>query len=305
MTSAFQALMEAEVKASKESGLFHFDVRYTLPVYAVGTQPDYAVEVALFKEFLAAVDADKYMFQFERPTAGNLHIQAFIHVDVRRRTSTVLNRLMETYHERQQPAPMFHVAPCSASGKTALAKYVMKPETRVDGPYADHFIYMGQDLPPTAELYPYQLELVLEATKPPSKENRSINWLSDTQGNMGKSTICKYLRHYHQVPTIQFASAWNMMEVISANRHRPMYVFDLTRTKPVDVKMDDLYSIMEQLKTGNLQKTKGKVESWLQMPARVWVFSNYMPDTSKLTGDRWLIWNISEDKSLDCCSKRK
>lgn len=285
--------LEEDIDAGGVNGVFYFDIRYTLPT---GT-PDVACSghSDTFKDFLRKQGADKYIFQYERPnsTPGvNLHIQCYAHLKVKQRAQSLLSKLKELYPG--QPDPCYHCRPASTAGRVALSDYTSKPESRVAGPYADHYLYRGQDLPPYGALYLWQQALVTQARLPPTTDNRTIRWLVDEKGNSGKSTICKWLAYHADTPTIQFAAAWNMMEVISANRHKRMYVFDLTRTKPADVKMDDLYSILEQLKNGTMQKTKGKVESWLQMPASVWVMSNYKPDTTKLSKDRWDILTIAD-----------
>lgn len=288
--------MEDEPKSESDSnnGVYYFDIRWTLPPKPL-TGYDYDGIAKSFRMFLSAITADRYIFQFEcnNPLTGvNTHIQCSAHLKVKNRQSTVLNALI-THTATKQPGPCYHVAVCSTNGRDALAKYTMKPNSRINGPYADHPIYMGQDLPNIHDLKPWQARIFEEAGKE-DIEKRTINWVFDQGGNTGKTTICKYLQYHHQIPTINFATARHMMDVIAANRYKPMYCFDLTRTKPAEVKMDDLYSVLEQIKNGQLTKTMNKPEQWMQMPARVWVFSNYKPDLAKLSTDRFKIWEIAE-----------
>lgn len=303
--SLFSDMSLASVAPKKDSGIYYFDIRYTLPPRPVS---GYSYEDIShdFKEFLLKQEGDKFIFQFEcnTPLTGvNTHIQCYLHCKVKQLASTLLNKLKAWDPHPGRPGAMYHVAPASDNGKAALSKYAMKANSRVAGPYADHYVYMGQDLVQSHELYEWQNILVQQAKLPPGKENRVINWLYDEKGCSGKSMIAKYLDYHHDVPTIQFASSRHMMDIISANRYKSMYVFDLTRTKAAEVKMDDLYSVVEQLKNGTLQKTMNKPEKWHQMPARVWVFSNYPPDQKKLSNDRWCIWTISANKLF--CTNQK
>lgn len=279
---------------SDGNGVFVFDIRWTLPPRPAGGY-NYGDYVTQFKEWLTDIASDHYIFQFEcrNPETGvNTHIQCYAHTTVKDRPNTVRRKLIE-FVNTYQPEPCFHVAHCSTAGQAALKKYAMKHDTRVDGPYADHYIYDGQDLPNINQLHPWQSHIYSEGKLPPSKENREINWVFDDAGNSGKTAICKLMAFRLDVPCITFATSRHMMDVISANRFKAMYTFDLTRTKPAEVKMDDLYSVLEQLKNGHLTKTMGGSQQWMQMPARVWVFSNYQPDLSKLSSDRFVVWKIS------------
>lgn len=188
-------------------------------------------------------------------------------------------------------------------GKEALMKYCMKEQSRVMGPWADHEIYLGQDLLKifgslsNPNWYPWQKqvhdEIMLE-----DPDDRSINWVCDMAGHRGKSKFVKLMGYKFDVPFITYSDTKDAINLITKEPAKRGYLFDLSRTKPQLFSKDDLYATMESVKNGMLINTKFKTGRYYFNPPHVWVFSNEPPDMKKMSMDRWKLWLIGDDLKL-------
>ena len=118
------------------------------------------------------------------------------------------------------------------------------------------------------------------------QDKRQILFVVDTVGNMGKSFLAKYLM-----------SKWNAMytnstvyaNVIYAYDHESLVIFDLTRDK-----LDFMnYGLLETFKNGMGFSAKYESKTRRFEPPMVIVFMNEMPNMTKLSVDRYDIFDIS------------
>lgn len=255
-------------------------------------EQDEAKFAELYDDFICDLKENprklKFVFQLERgEETKRLHYQGFVHIqesDKKTRIETMRSELVNGKPERNG----LFVSICSANGKSALERYCMKSETRVNGPWADRLIYMGQDLPST--LWPWQLEAKHILTGP--MERRKIYWWWSMNGNNGKSIFAKYMKYYFDIPKITFGKCSDLLSLVAKQPNKKAYVFDLSRTKSRDIDMDEIYSAIENIKNGHFVNTKYEVEEILMLPPHIMVFANYPPDTSKLSSDRWIIRDL-------------
>lgn len=132
------------------------------------------------------------------------------------------------------------------------------------------------------EMYPWQKQLTDLLTGEPHP--RAIIWVYDEQGNTGKSAMADHLlsggnwQVFSNGKTADVAHAWNGEHVI----------FDLARSQQDHIN----YEVMEQIKNGRI--FSAKYESMTKIYARphLVVFSNSMPDLTKMSQDRWHIYRI-------------
>jgi len=242
-----------------------------------------------FKELYSQLQEDlrplceKFIFQLERgEQEGRLHYQGFIHLKEKRRCDTLRNLLLSD--ERRG----LYISPCSEQGKSAAARYCLKADTRIAGPWADKEIYMGQDLP--SKLYTWQENIRKILLGP--MEDRKIHWFWDTEGGMGKSKFSKFMKFHHEIPKITFGKCSDLLNLVSKQPNKKGYIFDLSRTKSREIDIDEIYSAIENIKNGHFVNTKYEVEEILMMPPHIVVFANYPPDTTKLSSDRWIIQEL-------------
>ena len=91
----------------------------------------------------------KWIFQLERgEDSETLHYQGFIQLKERARPRSWASSLNAQYHG-------ISARPSSTNGRDALKNYVMKEDTRVDGPWCDPSmtVYTGEDLPRRESFY--------------------------------------------------------------------------------------------------------------------------------------------------------
>jgi len=275
-----------------DNAVYHFAFRFTPAAWQ-------GVDVSVLRKFdperfisKYLGGSDKYVFQMEQGTATSLyHLQGYFHCVKKVRCETLKHSWLELIKDGDS----LYLEPASLEGKNALKEYCMKKDTRIAGPWADHPVYMGQDLPNPLMLYDWQRQILGEVKLPP--DNRTLNWVYDPDGNKGKSIFCKFMTYHYKYPTLQFADAKDLSNLIIKNYHKRAYFFDLTRTKPAQFSSRDIYSVMESLKNGMVQNTKYETQTLLMGPPHVWIFSNQLPKMSSLTGDRWKIWEI-DNKTL-------
>lgn len=120
---------------------------------------------------------------------------------------------------------------------------------------------------------------------------REVIWIVDQIGNSGKTFISFYLQDTYQairvpnVTTRDFAFAYNFEKIVC---------FDYDR----DNKEHINYGLLEDLKNGALwsPKYESKCKNFRDINVKVVCFANYLPDYSKLSHDRWRVFNLVEGK---------
>jgi hypothetical protein len=137
-----------------------------------------------------------------------------------------------------------------------------------------------------AVLRKWQEELKIKLESPPN--DRTVMWYHDNIGNTGKSFMARYIKSTMNGfvtggdKTTDVANGYNGERIV---------VFDLTRSCEESVDYDTL----EQLKNGMLFNgiNRSRVKEF-NIP-HVVVFSNFKPDVTKLSLDRWSIEEIRNE----------
>lgn len=233
-------------------------------------------------------NAKKWMFQSELgEETKRQHYQIFMNLKVKQYAKNLAIHLNDLFRG-------IECQPCSDAGKEALKKYCMKDDTRYAGPWADHPIYLGQDLP--TYLYPWQQTLLSIVLSPPN--NRQVIYVCDSLGNQGKSIFTKLLGFKYDCVPLAYGNSKDLLNLISKMLGRRAYIFDLTRAKPSDHSLNDIYSTIEQVKGGTIINTKYETSIQYMMSPHVIVFANFLPQQNKLSLDRWKFFSIDESKNL-------
>lgn len=256
-----------------------------------GTGPVYIYSITIFDTIDAMEDifkffnkiAKKFVFQLEEcPTTKSHHFQCYVNLKIKKRQHELCKMLN---------ASGFNGANCSVAsdaGKERLKLYAMKEDSRIDGPWADHPIYRGQDL--IKELRPWQQGIVKLIGTTPHK--RKIYWYYDSTGGKGKSSLSKYLYFHHGIIPLTIGKASDLLNVVYKLQGKKMYIFDISRTIPTGT-MNEIYTALESVKNGFFVNTKYETGvACFEIP-HVVVFSNHLPKMSALSQDRWHIVNLS------------
>jgi len=164
----------------------------------------------------------------------------------------------------------------------AAYRYCTKRETAIGVPYLYGF---PKPIKTIEELYPWQKSIEdLFFTEP---DGRTCNWYYDTEGGKGKSSFCKYMYIKHKAITIQGGKLADIMNIIFN------LDMDIVNMLIIDVPRNNLnnvsYSAIECILNGMITNTKFETGVKVFNPPHVVIFSNYLPDRTKLSEDRWNI----------------
>lgn len=122
------------------------------------------------------------------------------------------------------------------------------------------------------------------------QNDREVRWIVDLRGGGGKTWFSRYLVANYNALYIaggkasDAAYAWNEEE-------QDFIVFDFTREKQDYVS----YSLIEQMKNGCIFSSKyASTQKITALKMKIIVFSNFEPDQSKLSADRWSIRRLDD-----------
>jgi len=126
-------------------------------------------------------------------------------------------------------------------------------------------------------------ETIIQYVNGPTHD-REIFWIYDPKGGAGKTDLANHLicnngfLVFGNAKTADVALAWNGENVI----------FDYSRSQQDHIN----YGVIEDIKNGRI--FSGKYQSCTKLYARpkVIIFANFLPDTGKMSSDRWNIHTV-------------
>lgn len=120
---------------------------------------------------------------------------------------------------------------------------------------------------------------------------RNVLWIYDSEGNSGKSILSNWLMDNHGA---FFCNGGKIADISLAYQNQEIAVFDLPR----EIAEFTPYRAMECLKDGRFFSPKYQSCVKRFNPCKVVVFCNFLPDRTKMSLDRWQIYDL-EDGLLD------
>lgn len=137
-------------------------------------------------------------------------------------------------------------------------------------------------------LFPWQEDLLSIIKKEP--DNRTIFWIWDEAGNVGKTTFMKFLMRFHGA--IPLEGKKNDILHIAAEHESDLYIYDIERSLESYVS----YGSIEKIKNGCFMS--GKYEGGIvdRNCPHVIIFANFRPETKNLSSDRWFIRKIQDNE---------
>lgn len=280
--------MSKDAKDVKEANpVYHFAFTYNCPD-GVDEKAFRAQRVQLCT---ALKSRGKYIFQLEKGhDNGRYHYQGYLHAKVKVRPAQLAVALQKDGFKG------LHVS--ISHDKDACKKYSMKKDTRVDGPWDDRD--EDWDNVKTIDektMYPWQQEVVRQIRQEP--DDRKVCWLVDQKGCAGKTALAIWLRKNKLATPMPYSDSKDANYMVTSVEYQRAYVFDLTRVKPASLSATDLYATLENIKNGLLHNTKYQAKAGILRPnAHVWVFANHVPDYKSLSQDRWMVYEIDENRHL-------
>lgn len=236
----------------------------------------------------------KWAFQKEKcPKTDKHHWQGRFSLIQKMYKATII-RTLSQYWEK------FNISVTSAKCHSN-SDYVMKTESRIEGPYTHLTADIPRDLLVVKELYPWQQTLKDRLNV---YDLRIIDVIVDPKGNTGKTTFCRYMAFFENAALLPYCNDFkDVMQMAKCCGPCKVYLIDMPRAITKE-KLKGFYSGVEQLKSGYMFDTRYKFESKMFAPPRIAIFTNKPPKKSYLSNDRWRIWTIRNNK-LESCHRSK
>jgi len=277
------------------------------------------VEAMKVGELATSADAQYLVYQIERGESGTEHLQGYVQMK-KRKTLAVMKRLLgdRTHLEMAKGTPIQNKEYCTkedtrvygpfeygemkggAGRRSDLTDFVSRvksgpiSEKEVIEEYGElvakypRFVDRVQRLysEPTREaLVPrpgWQMDLCLVLNGPVDK--RKVIWYWEHSGNVGKS----YFALNYSSSDGRFGyvvTGGRHADIFYAYKNEPVIFFDWAR----DQEESFPYRVVEAFKNGYFLNTKYESVARRFAVPHVVIFSNFPPDRSKLSEDRWII----------------
>jgi hypothetical protein len=136
--------------------------------------------------------------------------------------------------------------------------------------------------------YPWQQDVINIVAEEPN--DRSIYWFWETTGNKGKTELARhlYLKYGNKMIYVNGKAGDVKCAIAAMNTKPEIVIFGIPRTSQEYMS----YSALEEIKDGIF--FSGKYESGMVVypTPHVIVLANFAPEKSKLSADRWKVFNI-------------
>lgn len=234
--------------------------------------------------------AKKWAFQLEKgETTGYEHFQCRVSL-VKKKTQNMFVGML-----KDKEIECFHVGPTSSNACKGSPFYVMKEDTRMDGPWTDQDEKPKEALP-TVELmdqeglYPWQNDLLWEVDQ---YDARRIHIVYDSDGNKGKGAFCKYV-YFHNLGQVvpPMTTHEDIVQFVMCQKPAKLYLLDLPRAMP-KARLAGLFAGIESIKDGQLYDKRYKGTFKYIPEPNIILFTNTIPKLKYLSRDRWVFWTIS------------
>lgn len=253
------------------------------------TIPKVDDDEALVRNFVIGC-ASKWVYQLEKSDTGYVHYQGRVSLIKKRREDEVKSILRH---------PGIHWSLTSSINSQSFS-YVMKIDTRIDGPWSDKdpaLPYVPRQIREFAsyEMYPWQRDVAAWCEV---WDKRSIHVIYDSCGNSGKSNLRMYLSCMGKARSLPFCNDFkdilrNVMDMPLATA----YFVDMPRAVTKD-KLYQFWGAIESIKDGYCYDDRYSFKERYFDSPQIFVMTNSLPDSSLMSRDRWKIWYLIEDKTL-------
>lgn len=212
------------------------------------------------------------------PDTGRPHLQGYFNLKKKKRLTEIQNK----------PLTWSYLDPCYATDY-ANNKYCTK-----DGDDIFNHPFKRKPVKIITNLRPFQHSLLEMIGREPN--DRLITWIYDGQGSSGKTQFCKYLIEKNNACYItsgKKSDIINMVYNYIQNKDLELVILNIPR----DERRID-YIALEEIKDGIISNTKYETGTILTNSPHLLIFSNILPDTSRMTNDRWNIFTIDNNYEL-------
>lgn len=211
----------------------------------------------------------KWIWGEEVGDSGTPHIQGYIEFDKKCRPKEVI-KIKEIHWEKCRGSRLDNI------------KYCTKDNTNIKGN-----LKYDKPLKTIKDLYQWQQEIV-DIIKQEA-DDRTIRWYYDEVGNKGKSALVKYLVVNHDALLVSGKGSdvkYMVLKFKESKGYSPeLILYDIPRECQQYVS----YTAIEEVKNGCFASTKYECEMVVMNSPHIICFSNWHPETDKMSEDRWIV----------------
>lgn len=241
----------------------------------------------------------KYIFSRERGEEGTDHLQGYLESEKKMRPSQIkLPFRWNLIHWEK-----------AKGGRKANVEYCSKE--RDIGPWGNNAYprdplwnqwFFTNGLKPGRKLklikptYLWEQKILEDIVREP--DDRTIHWIWSAQGNMGKTQFCKYLVVKHDACVLHGKGGdirHGLAEWIKDKGKFPdVVVYPIPRCFNQEYLS---YEGLENIKDMFFYSGKYEGGQVCGPSPHLYVFANTLPDTSKMSADRWIIENVDKNNN--------
>lgn len=235
----------------------------------------------------------KWCFQLEQGNETEYrHYQCRLSLMVKRRVSTMIKFI-------QEKLPGAHASPTSnPTFYSGNEFYVMKEDTRIDGPWSDRNTIDENSIPSrfrnNITWKNWQESVIKNIENKP--DDRHINVIIDPDGGHGKTFLALYLQAHKKARLIPpQKESKDILRMVCNCPTSTCYFVDIPRAESKN-NQHALFSALECVKNGYVFDDRYHFTEKMFEPPHVWVFTNHKPDVHLLSQDRWVFHTIINNK---------
>lgn len=243
---------------------------------------------------------DKYKIsRYKDQNAESYLVGCIAYIGTRKRSSSIENIIQNNfvgYSNSTCNCNVFKSANSYEKTNFDDAEYIASSESSL-------YEYKGKDvrmLDNEKNRYPWQKDLLKIIYNDVTEEffpgdDRSIYWIFDQNGCVGKSKFVKWLciNRPQEVAKIPFGSSTQLRSALISCRAKMCYFIDIPRTVGLDDQLNNLITVLEDMKNGHIVSPMyGKYSDLLMDPPHVIVFSNQKCPRELMSDDRWKSFEI-------------
>lgn len=207
--------------------------------------------------------------QEETGESGTPHLQGYLKFKTKKRPKSVFDEHFKAHWE-----------PCRSPAAAII--YTQKAETRTGRQFVKGLrIVRPLKVLKREQLYTWQRDIVDIVEQEPN--DRTIHWLWESIGNVGKSALVRYLVINHSALLVSGKGA-DIKYLISQQKQPPdIIIYDIPRTAESYVN----YTALEEVKNGVFCSSKYESKMYVMNPPHIICFANFEPNLVAMSEDRW------------------
>jgi Putative viral replication protein. len=251
---------------------------FTLNNWTIEEVAQMALDFSLF--------CNKWIYGKEIGENDTPHLQGFLVLNTKDRLSGIKKKFGNRYHfEKMKGTEEEAVRYCCKDGDITYGDSIF-PDCWLEKPKLQRNV--EDTLIKKENFFPWQKE-ISDIINNNEIDDRSIYWIWESQGNQGKTAFTKFQCYNNNALLIRKGKMADIMNsAFNYKNELRLIICDIPRCSGNSIST----SAIESLKDGIIINTKYETGQVIIPSPKIIIFSNYYPETSGLSKDRWKIRKI-------------